>query len=106
MTCGFKLKWVALVGGSTIQEWKLVATSANNSRSDVVKSTFQALASSSFLALASWYPTSPLDVHFSNCPPSQQVLYEFSLGRVLKVSNLSFGISDQAYPTNKLTKQI
>jgi hypothetical protein len=42
--CGFKSKWVALVGGNTIHEWELVATSVNKSLSDVVKSMFQALA--------------------------------------------------------------
>ena len=51
MTCGFKSKWVALVGGNTIQERKLVTTDANKSLSDEVKSTFQGLACTKFLAL-------------------------------------------------------
>jgi hypothetical protein len=53
MTCGFKSKWVALVGGNIIHEWKLVTTGANKSLSDVVKSMFQALACSKFSTLAS-----------------------------------------------------
>ena len=53
MTCGFKSKWMALVGGSTIHERELVATGANKSCSEVVKSTCQALTCSTFFALAS-----------------------------------------------------
>ena len=40
MACGFKSKWEALVGGNIIHEWELVATSANKSLRDVVKSIF------------------------------------------------------------------
>jgi hypothetical protein len=40
------------VGGNTIQEWELVATGANNSHSDVVKSTCHCLACSPFSTLA------------------------------------------------------
>jgi hypothetical protein len=67
---------VALVGGSTIHKWELVATSANKSHNDVVKSTCHALTSSWFSTLSSsfsnigcstflgmlslWSPISPL----------------------------------------------
>ena len=51
MTCGFKSKWVVLVGGNTIHKWELVAIGANNSCSDVVKSASHALACSPFSAL-------------------------------------------------------